>query len=262
MSTNSIQLRIVDQIAILTLDRPDRLNAITEDMAGEAVAACDEVARDAGVRALLITGQGRGFCSGADLRIEQDISRIGAAMKNIYNPLLECLFNLPIPVVTAVNGPAIGAGCSIGLAGDLVIAARSAYFSLAFVNVGLVPDLGSTWMLPRLIGRCRASAMMLLGERVTATQALEWGMVWKVFDDDDLQEEAFSVALALAHRSSTSIRLIRKGIREALDGSLEDALNMEAANQQEACLGDDYQEGARAFREKRKAVFGPREVLL
>jgi 2-(1,2-epoxy-1,2-dihydrophenyl)acetyl-CoA isomerase len=171
------------------------------------------------------------------------------------NPLLEQLFALPIPVITAVNGGAAGAGCSIALAGDIVIAGRSAYFLQAFVNIGLVPDVGSTWLLPRLIGRGRAMAMMMLGERVPAEQALDWGMIYQVVDDAKLMATATELAARLARGPTLAYALIRQGVRECLDRSLSEGLSVERRNQRLAGSTQDFNEGVAAFIAKRPASF-------
>jgi 2-(1,2-epoxy-1,2-dihydrophenyl)acetyl-CoA isomerase len=172
-----------------------------------------------------------------------------------FNPLLERLFALPIPFITAVNGPAAGAGCSYALAGDIVIAGRSAYFLQAFVNIGLVPDVGSTWLLPRLAGRARAQAMMMLGERIPAEQALDWGMVYKVVDDADLMTEARAVATKLAKGPTKAYALIRQGIRACMDSTLTEGLMVERRNQLHAGRTADFAEGVMAFLQKRPANF-------
>src|SRR3954452_19219627 len=177
-------------VAIVTIARPDRLNALSGQTVDELRAAVEGAAGSC-ARCLLLTGEGRGFSSGADLAGSGGLPEdAGAALEKHFNPLIEALFALPIPVVAAVNGPCAGAGCSLALAADVVIAGRSAYFLQAFINVGLVPAACATWLLPRLAGRGRAMEMMLLGERIPAEQAFEWGMIARVADDADLAEES------------------------------------------------------------------------
>ena len=197
-------------VATITMARPQTLNALNGATVDELRAAVEE-AGGSGARCLLITGEGRGFSSGADLASGGGLpDDAGAALEKHFNPLIEALFALPIPVVAAVNGPAAGAGCSLALAADIVIAARSAYFLQAFVNVGLVPDAGATWLLPQLAGRARALEMMMLGERIPAERALEWGMIARVVDDGDLAEEAVALATTLAQGPTVALGLIRK----------------------------------------------------
>src|SRR5687768_13276849 len=186
-------------VASVTLNRPDSLNSLNASMVDELRKAVESL-EASGARCLLITGEGRGFSSGADLAgggggLPDDA---GMALEKHFNPLVEALFALPVSVVAAVNGPAAGAGCSLALAADIVIAARSAYFLQAFVNVGLVPDAGATWLLPQLAGRARALEMMMLGERIPAEKALEWGMIARVVDDQDLAAESVALATRLA----------------------------------------------------------------
>ncbi len=242
-------------VTTITLARPDRLNALSARTLEELRAAVEECSRS-GARCLLLTGEGRGFSSGADLGggggLPEDA---GAALEKYYNPLVEALFALPIPVVAAVNGPAAGAGCSLALAADIVIAARSAYFLQAFVNIGLIPDAGATWLLPRLAGRARAMEMMLLGERIPAEKALEWGMISRVVDDEHLASEAAALATRLAQGPTVALGLIRKLAREGGRLSLGEALAAERAAQREAGATDDFSSGVAAFLYKRQPRF-------
>jgi 2-(1,2-epoxy-1,2-dihydrophenyl)acetyl-CoA isomerase len=231
-------------VATLTLNRPGALNALTTELIAEMIEAVDRVRDEGTARVLLLTGAGRAFCSGAGGRLETH-----------FNPLLERLFALPVPFVTAVNGPAAGAGCSFALAGDIVVASESAYFLQAFVNIGLVPDVGSTWLLPRLAGKARAQGMMMLGEKIPAATALDWGMIWQVVPDAELMATATSLAARLAAGPTKSYALIRHGIRESLDASLTEALAIERRNQRSAGRSPDFAEGVAAFLQKRKANF-------
>lgn len=256
MSYATVRLEIgADQVAALTMARPDSLNALSNAMLDELRAAAgDAVAQ--GARCLLITGEGRGFSSGADLAgggaLPDDL---GAALEAHYNPLIETLFALPIPIIAAVNGPAAGAGASIALAADIVIAARSAYFLQAFVNIGLVPDAGATWLLPRLAGRARALEMMLLGERIPAEQALAWGLIARVADDDALPGEARSLAARLAGGPTRALGLIRRLARNAEQLSLSEALAAERVAQSEAGRTDDFRAAVMAFLSKQPPKF-------
>ena len=242
-------------VATLTIARPDRLNALSSQTVDELRDAVEQVA-GSGARCLLLTGEGRGFSSGADLAggggLPEDA---GAALEKHFNPLVEAIFALPVPVVAAVNGPAAGAGCSLALAADIVIAARSAYFLQAFVNIGLIPDAGATWLLPRLAGRARAMEMMMLGERVPAEQALEWGLISRVVDDEALETEAAALATRLAQGPTVALGLIRKLAREAGHIPLTEALAAERVAQREAGDTQDFKGAVMAYLQKQQPWF-------
>ena len=242
-------------VATVTLARPETLNALSARTVDELRVAVEEVGRS-GARCLLITGEGRGFSSGADLAggggLPEDA---GEALEKHFNPLIEAIFALRIPVVAAVNGPAAGAGCSLALSADIVIAARSAYFLQAFVNVGLIPDAGATWLLPRLAGRARAMEMMMLGERIPAEQAQEWGLISRVVDDEHLASEAVALATRLAQGPTVALGLIRRLAREAEQLPLSEALAAERAAQREAGRTEDLKAAVMAFLEKRQPQF-------
>lgn len=250
-------------VATLTINRPQMLNALHIGVIAEMINAVDRLRDEGSARVLLMTGAGRGFSSGADLAGggggggggNSGPVDAGKVLETHFNPLLERLFALPIPFITAVNGPAAGAGCSYALAGDIVIAGRSAYFLQAFINLGLVPDVGSTWLLPRLAGRARAQAMMMLGERIPAETAEAWGMIWKCVDDDQLMPTARDVAAKLANGPTRAYALIRQGIRDCLDSTLTEALATERRNQLAAGRTSDFVEGVTAFLQKRPANF-------
>lgn len=264
MAYEHILLEEADGVATLTINRPQMLNALHTGVISEMIHAVDALRDEGRARALLMTGAGRGFSSGADLagggagdsggRSSGPVDA-GKVLETHFNPLLERLFALPIPFVTAVNGPAAGAGCSYALAGDIVIAGRSAYFLQAFVNIGLVPDVGSTWLLPRLAGKARAQAMMMLGERISAETAEAWGMIWKCVDDDQLMPTARDIAAKLAKGPTRAYALIRQGIRDCLDTTLTEALMTERRNQLAAGRTGDFVEGVSAFLQKRPAAF-------
>lgn len=242
-------------VATITIARPDRLNALSGQTVDELRAAVEETG-GSGARCLLLTGEGRGFSSGADLAAGSGLpDDVGASLEKHFNPLLEALFALPIPVVAAVNGPCAGAGCSLALAADIVVAARSAYFLQAFVNIGLIPDAGATWLLPRLAGRARAMEMMMLGERVPAEQALEWGLISRVVEDEALESEAVALATRLALGPTVALGLIRKLAREAGHSTLSEALAAERAAQREAGRSEDFKAGVAAFLQKRQPRF-------
>lgn len=244
-------------VLVLTLNRPDRLNAAPPAMFDElrdAIGALD------GARAVLIVGAGRGFCSGADLAG----SALGgdnpgeatfAALTQHYNMTMEAIAALAVPVVSAVRGPAAGIGCSLALAADFCVASDTAYFLQAFVNIGLVPDGGASWLLPRLIGRARAAEMMMLGERVSAAKALEWGMIHKVVTDDALDAEAFALAERLAAGPTVALGLMRQGMQHSFDCDYAAAMQREAEHQRYTRGTTDAMEGGMAFLQKRKPAF-------
>jgi 2-(1,2-epoxy-1,2-dihydrophenyl)acetyl-CoA isomerase len=244
-------------VLVITLNRPDRLNAAPPAMFEEITAALGALD---GARAVLVAGAGRAFCSGADvgggaLHAEDPGAATFAALTGSYNPALLALANLPVPVVSAVRGPAAGIGCSLALAADFCVAASSAYFLQAFVNIGLVPDGGASWLLPRLIGRARALEMMMLGERVPATRAHDWGMVHAVVADDGLDAHAFALAERLAAGPTVALGLIRRQLGRALETDYAAAMAAEAHNQRQARGTVDAREGGTAFLQKRKPAF-------
>jgi len=261
MAYDHILFDETDGVATLTLNRPAALNALTTGLIAEMIDAVDRVRDEGTARCLLLTGAGRAFCSGADLAAGGGPGAgsarpdAGYRLETHFNPLLERLFALPVPFITAVNGPAAGAGCSFALAGDIVVAGESAYFLQAFVNIGLVPDVGSTWLLPRLAGRARAQAMMMLGEKIPAATALDWGLVWQVVPDAELAVTARALAKRLASGPTRTYALIRQGTRDCLDASLTEALAIERRNQRTAGRTADFAEGVTAFLQKRPAMF-------
>lgn len=258
MAYETITVEVSDKIATITLNRPERMNACSLDMAGEINDALSSDMGDA--RCLVITGAGRGFCSGADLAARGERSISGGegsyvALTRHYNPLMINLARLNMPIVTAVNGAAAGVGCSIALAGDFVISGQSGYFLQAFVNIGLVPDGGASWMLPRMVGKARATEMMMLGEKISADKALDWGLIYKVVEDAALQAEARALATRLANGPTVSYAVMRKNILVAMENSFSEQLLAEAEGQRIAGSSDDAMEGGLAFLEKRKPNF-------
>ncbi len=254
MSYETIKVERDGPLMTITLNRPDRLNAMPPQMADEIGAAFYDLG-DA--RAVLITGEGKGFCSGADLSARSTGEKGGShkALQNHYNPAISQVLRAPVPVICAVNGPAAGVGCSLALAGDFVLAGKKAYFLQAFVNIGLVPDGGSTWLLTRAIGRARATRMMMLGEKIGAEQAEDWGLVYKAVDDDALMDEARALAQKLANGPTLALATMKANINLSMDGSLQQVLVAEAEGQRLAGASDDAKEGGMAFLEKRKAEF-------
>ena len=242
-------------VLTITLNRPDVLNAFTAEMHKQLVGAFKE-ARDAEVRAVVVTGSGRGFCVG------QDLNEFGEAAKDIagrlranYHPTIRSVRGLGKPVLAAVNGPAAGAGMSFALMGDMIVCARSSYFLQAFRRIGLVPDCGSTWLLPRIIGKARSVELSLMGERLPAEKALEWGLVNRVHDDAVLMEEAMKLAHDLANGPTIALSLIRKLYWDSSENSFEEQLNLEFESQRIAGSAEDFKEGVTAFLEKRPAKF-------
>ena len=257
MTYETITVEVADHIATITLNRPERMNACSLDMAGEIN---DALSTMEGARCLIITGTGRGFCSGADLSARSERSISGGegsyiALTRHYNPLMMNLARLNMPIITAVNGAAAGVGCSIGLAGDFVIAGKSGYFLQAFVNIGLVPDGGASWMLPRMVGKARATQMMMLGEKIGGDQAADWGLIYKCVEDDQLLAEARALATRLANGPTVSYAIMRKNILTAMENSYAEALLAEAEGQRIAGGTADAAEGGMAFMQKRKPEF-------
>lgn len=257
MSYETIGLAIEDGVALLTFRRPEKLNALTPGLFVEAMTAI-ETALAAGARALVITGEGRAFSSGADLTgdgAEGLPADLGEIIDKAYNPFARTLASLDIPVVTAVNGPAVGAGCGFALSGDIVVMARSAYLLLSFVNIGLVPDAGATWMVAKSAGRAKALEMALLGEKMSAQEAHDAGLVARVVDDEAVLDEAMAIARRLAAGPTVAIGLIRKQVAAALTASFGQTLDIERDNQAQAGRTADFREAVTAFAMKRPPVF-------
>ena len=266
----TIQVENNNGVALITLNRPDKLNSFNTQMHIEMQQALDNAVADEAVKSILITGAGRGFCAGQDLsdravsagsENESETETTAAApdlsssIEKYYNPLIRRITNSPKPVVCAVNGVAAGAGASIAIACDVVIAARSASFVLAFANIGLVPDSGCTWNLTHAIGLARAKAFAMLGERVKAEQALEWGMIWQVADNENLMSEAMVLAERLAAQPPLAMQHTKKLMNTAFEHSLDSQVERERLAMQYLGKTEDYKEGVAAFMEKRKPVF-------
>ncbi len=241
---------------LITLNRPERLNALTVEMADTLSAAFDAAEADASCRALLITGAGRAFCAGQDLTaiVGMAPAEIGNLLDH-YNPLIGKLRALPMPVVCAVNGVAAGAGANLALACDIVLAGEGASFVQAFARIGLIPDCGGTWFLPRLVGMARARALAMLAEPLPAATAAQWGLIWQVFADDRLMAEGHALAARLAGGATLGLGLTKRALDAAEANDLEHQLELERDLQEEAGASPDHAEGVRAFLEKRPPVF-------
>lgn len=260
MAYSTLLVGKADGIATITLNRPERLNALSAELMTELLAALDEIDADAAMRCLLLTGAGRGFCSGADLAsgdLMQDggLPDLGRALHERYHPVIRRLAAYRMPVVCAVNGPAAGAGMSLALCADIVIAGKSASFLQAFANIGLVPDAGSTYFLPRLAGSARAMGLAMLGEPLPAETAADWGLIWKCVPDDALLAVAGKVAAKFAKGPTVGLGLIRRAMRQSWDASLDAQLEAEREAQSKAGRTRDFIEGVTAFLQKRPAKF-------
>ena len=261
MTYQTIQFNVADGVAHLTLSRPDKLNAFTPEMHGEIRDALGRIAAPgSGARVLLLSGAGRGFCAGQDLnqRRGAEIPDLGHTVETYFNPLIRTLRGLEVPVIAAVNGVAAGAGMGLALACDIVIAARSATFIQAFARIGLVPDSGASFFLPRLAGVARAMGLTMLGEKISAEQAAAWGIIWKVVDDDKLTVEADALARQLARGPTKAYALIKQLLNQSLDNSLDRQLDLERDLQSNAGKSEDYREGVAAFFAKRPPNFAGR----
>ena len=260
MAYDTIAYETRGEVALVTLNRPEKLNALNPEMHQRLREALERAADDAAVRAVLLTGAGRGFCTGQDLA-ERDVSPgaapidLSVSLGSHYNPLIRRMRALPKPIVCAVHGVAAGAGANIALACDIVLAARSASFIQAFSRIGLVPDSGGTWLLPRLVGTARAMGLALLAEKLAAEDAERWGLIWKAVDDDRLADEAKAVAARLANGPTKGYGLLKRAMYASPTNSLDAQLDLERDLQREAGLSEDYREGVRAFKEKREPRF-------
>jgi 2-(1,2-epoxy-1,2-dihydrophenyl)acetyl-CoA isomerase len=260
LTLEHVNLVVVDGVATIELNRPEVMNAWGKDLGSDLREAVDAAASDDAVRAVVITGAGRGFCSGADLKGGFEPGPDGkpdvqSALRERYHPVISSIRRMPKPVVAAVNGAAAGVGCSLALACDLVVAKESAYFLLAFVNIGLMPDGGSTLLVPARVGFTRAAEMALLGERVPAAKALDWGLINRVHPDDDFEREVAELARSLAQGPTLSYARAKVALNAWLYERMDEQLELEATLQQELARTDDFPEGVAAFLEKRPAEF-------
>lgn len=260
MGFEAVKYRVKDGVACITLNRPDRLNSFTAAMHDELAAALDAAEADDAVRAILLTGAGRGFCAGQDLA-DRAVSPggeavdLGHTVEKYWAPLVERLAGRDKPTICAVNGVAAGAGANIALACDVVIAARSAKFIQSFANIGLIPDSGGTWVLPRLVGQARALGLALTAEPLVAEKAEAWGMIWKCVDDEALEQESFALAARFAAGPTRGLAATKHLIRASLGKSLSEELVIERDHMRELGFSADYQEGVAAFMEKRTPHF-------
>ncbi len=260
MTYESIQFTIANGIAVLTLNRPDRLNSFTKAMHGEVRDALDKLQADKTVRVLVLTGAGRGFCAGQDLNdraVEPGAPGVdlGESVEKYYAPLVTTLRTLPMPVICAVNGVAAGAGANLALACDIVLAAKSASFIEAFCKLGLIPDTGGTWVLPRLVGPARAMGLALLGDKLPAEKAEQWGLIWRCVPDEALMDEAMAMAEHFAKAPTKGLAFTKKAMLASWTNTLEQQLQMEAGMMRELGYSHDYREGVAAFIEKRQPHF-------
>jgi len=247
-------------VANLTLNRPDRLNSFNVQMHEELQSALDDIATDGETRCMMITGAGRGFCAGQDLNdravtADGQAPDLGMSVEKFYNPLIRRITNLKMPVICALNGVAAGAGASLVMACDIVIAARSASFILSFAKVGLVPDSGSSWHFTRALGLPRAKALAMLGNKLKAEQAEQWGLIYQVVDDENLAQEAQELSSYLATQPTEALANIKELVHTSLDYSLNEQLERERKAMQHLGRSHDYKEGVAAFIEKREAKF-------
>jgi len=255
MRYDHIEFSVADDVATLTLNRPDVLNGLTRDMRAEICAAATDAPNHA--RVLVITGRGRGFCSGQDLAGTIDASSLdlSKALRDEYEPMLRAIYDCPIPTISAVNGPAAGAGANLALAADVVIATESAYFMQAFALIGLIPDAGGTYFLPRNMGFAKAMGAALFADKISARQADDWGLIYQAVADADFAAHVAARAALLAKGPTAGYRLIKQAIRASFDNDLDTQLSLEAELQAEAGRGQDFIEGVTAFMQKRKPVF-------
>jgi 2-(1,2-epoxy-1,2-dihydrophenyl)acetyl-CoA isomerase len=256
MAYETIEFKLEGGIARLTLSRPDRLNSFTVKMHEEVA---DALSRLEGARVLVLTGAGRGFCAGQDLGDRAvapgEAVDLGHSVESYYNPLIRRITSLPFPVIARVNGVAAGAGANIALACDIVVAARSAKFIQSFASIGLIPDSGGTWVLPRLVGQARALGLALTADPLPAERAAEWGLIWKAVDDEALDDEVDSLAAKFASAPTRGLARIKAMIRASWEHSLDEELDLQRDAMRELGFSDDYREGVAAFMEKRKPNF-------
>ena len=259
MAYQHILFTVDKSVACLTLNRPDSLNSFTADMHAEVAEALATAAGDRDIRAVVITGAGRGFCAGQDLN-DRNVAPgervdLGDSVEQFYNPLIRRITNLEKPVLCAVNGVAAGAGANIALACDLVFAARSARFVESFAMLGLIPDSGGSWHLPRLVGMARAKGMVMLMPKISAEQAKEWGLIWEVVDDEALLPTVMQLAEHLATQPTQGFAMTKQAFSASMTNTLDEQLELEKELMRRAGFTDDYAEGVAAFLEKRQPEY-------
>jgi 2-(1,2-epoxy-1,2-dihydrophenyl)acetyl-CoA isomerase len=260
LELQTVELDVADRVAWVVLNRPDALNAWTVQLGHDMLAALDHAEHDPDIRAIVFTGAGRAFSSGADLKAGGELNENGKPdvlrrLRGVYNPLLLKVRTIPKPVIAAVNGPAVGIGCSLALAADLIVASESAYFLLAFVNIGLGLDGGASMTLPARVGHARAFEIAYLGERIPAAKALDWGLVNQVVADGELRDTVEQLAAKLAAGPPGSYANIKRTINDRAYAGFDELLELEAVLQQGRADSDDFMEGVLAFMQKRPAQF-------
>ena len=259
---SDILFTVADRVATITLNRPEVLNSFRRSMARELLDALDRVRGDDDVRSVVLTGSGRGFCAGQDLAEaapkDQPIPDLGAIVRDSYNPVIRAIRKLEKPVLCAVNGVAAGAGANLAFACDIVFASSAATFIQSFAKIGVIPDSGGTFILPRIVGLHRATIMTMLAEKMSAEQAREWGLVYMITEPEALIETVVGTARQLASQPTRALGLIKRGFNKSLGVDLDDQLDFEEELQREAGATADYAEGVRAFLEKRKPVYDGR----
>jgi 2-(1,2-epoxy-1,2-dihydrophenyl)acetyl-CoA isomerase len=259
MNFKTIRLGVAGAVATLTLARPERLNAINAEMHADIRTALDHVEKTRAIRCLVVTGDGRAFCSGQDLTVravnEGSMVDVGASLDRDYNPLVRRLVGFHIPTIAAVNGPAVGAGANLALACDILVFARSAYLQEAFARIGLVPDAGGTWLLPRIVGIKRSLAMALTAEQVPAEECQKMGIAWKVLDDANFGAEVAKMAALVAMGPTFAYKLMKQALYASLDNDLKTQLDVERDAQRQAGASQDFREGVKSFLEKRLPRF-------
>jgi 2-(1,2-epoxy-1,2-dihydrophenyl)acetyl-CoA isomerase len=258
MSESAVLYAAEGGVATLTMNRPQVLNALNDDLLNGLREALARAKADVAVRAVLLTGAGKGFCAGADLAAgsaRQGPYDVSQGLRERYHPIILAMRQFPKPIVGAVNGAAAGAGMSLALACDIVLAGESASFLQAFTRIGLVPDCGSTWFLPRIVGDVRARALVMLADKIPAADALQYGLVWKVYADDQLLAEAHAIAARMAQMPTRAYDLIKQSLAVSSGNGLGEQLEVEARLQAEAMATEDHREGVAAFLAKRPAQF-------
>ncbi len=255
MAYQTIDYGVAEDVATIRLNRPDKMNALSTAMRRELIDALSRAPGEA--RAVVLTGNGPGFCAGQDLGDVRSLADLDLdqILRDEYEPLLKLIYDCPVPTICAVNGAAAGAGANLALGADIVVAARSASFLQAFARIGLIPDAGGTYWLPRLVGQARAMGMCLLAEPIPAETAADWGLIWEVVEDDALESRAAELALRLANGPTAAYRLIKQALRSSPGNALQAQLDLEAELQARAGATRDFMEGVMAFLEKRAARF-------